>query len=379
MSGLSGLGDRYLCGQVGHKQMKFGKLVGLVLFVLLLALLWQIRQVLLLAFCAIAFATVINKLVQKLQKLAVPRALAVAIALIGITGILSATVWFVAPPLVAQLPESTFFAEQGFEQLQTWYRHLRGMVPGAPLADTSLRELLPQIAQLGPDWFSRLLSVFTGSLDFFLNCLLVAVTIIMLLADPTAYRNMFLQAFPQFYRERAGEILDECETSLTGWFLGVLFNMTVITIFSAIGLSIIGVPLPVINALIAGALTFIPNIGPLVSVVPPFLMALAIAPWKAAAVVILYFAVQQIEGSLLTPFVMKKQVSLLPAVTLIAQLIFAVFFGLLGLFLALPLVIVLQVWLKELLVKDILNHWSSPRRSAYSARKLYLKNRKAPL
>lgn len=52
---------------------------------------------------------------------------------------------------------------------------------------------------------------------------------------------------------------------------------------------------------------------------------------------------------------MKTEVSLLPAVTLASQLIFASIFGLLGLFLALPLVIITQIWIKELLVKDILN------------------------
>ena len=54
---------------------------------------------------------------------------------------------------------------------------------------------------------------------------------------------------------------------------------------------------------------------------------------------------------------MQRQVSLLPAVTLLAQVVFAVFFGLLGLFLALPFTIVAKVWLKEVLVKDVLDRW----------------------
>ncbi|MGB6296395.1 MAG: hypothetical protein WBF90_09435 [Rivularia sp. (in: cyanobacteria)] len=50
------------------------------------------------------------------------------------------------------------------------------------------------------------------------------------------------------------------------------------------------------------------------------------------------------------------------SITLLSQVAFAVFFGLLGLFLALPLVVVSQVWLRELLVKDILNDWQ-PKKS----------------
>ena len=336
--------------------------MGAVLLVALFYLLWQIRQVLMLGFAAIAFATVINRLVRQFHKIGVPRALAVTISLLGLAGLFVGAGWFIGPAIAHQLPEYTFLSEQGFGRLQGWYQQIRGVVPGNALANTKLEDLLPQLAQFSPDWASRLVVFFTGSLDFFLNTLLVMVLTVMLLANPKAYRKLFLQGFPKFYRRRADDILDECEEGLSGWFIGVLFNMTVITICSGVGLALIGVPLPVVNALIAGLLTFIPNIGPFLSVVPPVLMALATAPWMALAVLALYVVIQQVEGMVLTPFVMEKQVSLLPAITLIAQVVFAVFFGLLGLFLALPLVVVLQIWMKELLVADILNRWPAPKR-----------------
>ena len=59
----------------------------------------------------------------------------------------------------------------------------------------------------------------------------------------------------------------------------------------------------------------------------------------------------------MTPLVMAKQVSLLPAITLLAQIFFATFFGFLGLFLALPLTVVGQVWFKEVVIKDVLDRW----------------------
>lgn len=315
-----------------------------------------------LGFAAVVFATVINKLVQQLQKIGLPRALAVAVSLIGLLGLLIGAGWFIGPAIADQLPKYTSISGQGFEKLQAWYQQIRGVVPGDPLSDTSLQDLLPQISELSSNWANQLFVFFTGSLSFVLNTLLVVVLVVMLLANPKAYRKMFIMGFPKFYRRRADEILDECEESISGWFIGVLFNMTVITLCSAIGLAIIGVPLPIVNALIAGLLTFIPNIGPILSVIPPMLMGLATAPWMALAVLVMYFGIQQIEGMVLTPLVMEKQVSLLPAVTLIAQVVFSVFFGLLGLFLALPAVIVIQVWSRELLVGDILDQWPAPKR-----------------
>ena len=75
-------------------------------------------------------------------------------------------------------------------------------------------------------------------------------------------------------------------------------------------------------------------------------------------VIIAYLLIQQFESLILVPFMMQREVSLMPAFTLIAVVVFAGFFGFLGLFLAIPLLIVTQIWLKEVLVKDILNQWN---------------------
>ena len=141
--------------------------------------------------------------------------------------------------------------------------------------------------------------------------------------------------------------------------------MLVITLLSWLGLSLLGVKLSLANALLAGLLTFIPNIGPVLSCIPPIALALIDAPWKAIAVLILYILIQQIESNLLTPLVMKQQVSILPVITLLAQATFAVFFGFIGLFLALPLAVVAQVWIEEVLIKDILSNWKSRYNADY--------------
>jgi predicted PurR-regulated permease PerM len=89
------------------------------------------------------------------------------------------------------------------------------------------------------------------------------------------------------------------------------------------------------------------------------MIALLDEPWKIWAVLVLYFIIQNIESYWLTPIVMAKQVSLLPAVTLIAQIFFATTFGLLGLLLALPLTVVVKTWVEEAIFKDILDRWQT--------------------
>jgi predicted PurR-regulated permease PerM len=113
---------------------------------------------------------------------------------------------------------------------------------------------------------------------------------------------------------------------------------------------------------LAGLLNFIPNIGPTISLIFPLVVAFLDAPWKAIAVFILYFFIQQVESYLLTPTIMAKKVSLLPAFTLSAQIFFASFFGFLGLVLALPLTVIAKTWIQQALIKDILDDWGKPQR-----------------
>jgi predicted PurR-regulated permease PerM len=224
----------------------------------------------------------------------------------------------------------------------------------------SVDQLVQQLQPLANRLLGGGFSFFSSSLNVIVNLLLVIILTLMLLADPTPYRSSFIRLFPSFYRRRVDKILDECKVALRGWLIGILFNMFVIASLSFVGLLILGIPLALAQAALAGILTFIPNIGPALSVVSPIAIALLDpdGAWKAIAVLILYVVIQQVETNLLTPYVMAQQVSLLPAVTLLAQVFFATFFGFLGLLLALPLSVVAQVWLKEVIVKDILDQWN---------------------
>ncbi len=187
--------------------------------------------------------------------------------------------------------------------------------------------------------------------------LLLSVLTLMFLANPAPYRQGFVRLFPSFYRQRIEEVLYRCEECLQGWLTGILFKMIVVGILSFLGLLILGIPLALAQAILAGILTFVPYIGPVLSMVPPIAIALIEQPWKALVVIIFYIVIEQVTNKFLTSLVIETKLLLLPAVTLLAQVFFATFFGFLGLFLALPLTIIAQVCLQEILIKDILDRW----------------------
>ena len=144
--------------------------------------------------------------------------------------------------------------------------------------------------------------------------------------------------------------------------VGLLISSFCVAGLAGIGLAVLGVRPVVANALLAGLLNVIPNIGPTISTVFPASVALLDSPWRALAVVVLYLIIQNVESYLITPFVMHKQVKLLPGLALLSQFVFAVLLGPLGLLMALPLVVVLQVLVREVLIHDVMGPLAAGRR-----------------
>jgi predicted PurR-regulated permease PerM len=194
-----------------------------------------------------------------------------------------------------------------------------------------------------------------------LQTLFVVAVALMVAAQPEAYREVVLLLVPSFYRRRFRQVLLQCGEALSAWMVGVLISSLCVGTLAAVGLSLLGVKLVAANAVLAGLLNVIPNVGPTLSTVFPMSVALLEAPWKALAVLALYILVQNLESYVITPSVMHHQLKLLPGLTLTAQLLFTLLFGPLGLLLALPLAVCLQVLLREVLVHDILNGWRPPR------------------
>ncbi|MBD2209490.1 AI-2E family transporter [Calothrix sp. FACHB-156] len=340
--------------------MNLGQWIGLIAIVLSLYILWQIKEVLLLMFAAVVLASTLNRLARWFQRWGIKRGFAVLMAVSIFFALIVGFFWLIVPPFTAQFHELTYRVPQGLERLNSWVNAMKTQVPAQlvpyiPDLDSLIKQAQPFINKLVGNSFAFV----SGSLEALLKILLVLVLTGMLLANPLAYRRVFVRLFPSFYRRRVDGILNQCETSLEGWVIGALIAMGVVGLMSVIGLSALGVKAALALAVLAGFLNLIPNLGPTMSVVPAMAIALLDAPWKAVAVLILYFFIQQAESNFITPVVMAHQVSLLPAVTLISQLFFVTFFGFLGLFLALPLTVVAKIWLQEVLIKDVLDEWGN--------------------
>lgn len=343
--------------------MKFNDLVRFLCLVIALTLLWQFRQVLLLVFAAVVLAIAMNSLVRKLvRSFGIRREWSVSIAFSLMLLTIAVLLILVVPLLASQSQQIIQRIPTGFANFSRWLNDLMAdpprwvptWVPELSLQLPEFADLMQQISSLANNIFGSFYSFFSSSLAVLLEILLVIVLALMMLANPMAYRRLLLKLFPFRYRQRADEIFSKCEVTLLYWLGAVLFKSLFVAILSFLGLILIGVDYAFTHAVIAGLFNFIPNLGPLLSTVFPLSVALLNSRSQSLAVIILYVIIQNIETYLFGPIILQRQVSLLPAATLVAQLFFTVFLGPLGLLLAIPLALIAKIWIEEAWIKDVL-------------------------
>jgi predicted PurR-regulated permease PerM len=341
--------------------VKLGQWISFLGIVIALILLWQARQILLLVFTAVVLATALNSVVERFRRAGIQRNRAVMLTLAIAFLVTVLVVYLIVPPFASQVWKLIGLVPSGFSRmvsdLETLLNNRPSWLEGVKLPSPAnlIAEVQPFLKAVLPNFFD----FFSGTLAAAVKVLLLIILTLMLLADPKAYRSAVIQLFPSFYRRRADAIFLECEVALSSWMGGALISSTAVAVLSAIGLWALQIQFVLAQALLAGLLNFIPNLGPTLSMVFPLTVAALDAPWKVVAVVILYIVIQNLESYWITPTIMANQVSLLPAMTLAAQLVFASLFGFMGLLLALPLAVVAKTLIQEVVIKDIMNNWSS--------------------
>jgi predicted PurR-regulated permease PerM len=323
-----------------------------VLIVLALAtlffLVWQLRILLLMLFGAIVIASIFRAVADTISRFTrLPGAVATALSILVVLGTVATLV--------------ALFGAHVAQQLTT----LRETLPAAwklveeRVGDIGLSEQLDRfVATLTTpgggslSGFGRtLLSIGSGVADL----LVVIFAGIYLATQPNFYRMGAIKLVPPARRKIAAEAMLESERALRLWLKGQAIAMVVVGLLTGAGLWMLGMPSAFVLGLAAGLLEFIPFAGPIIAAVPAVLLALAVSPELTLWVVLLYLAVQQFEGNLLTPLVQQYAVDL-PGVVLLFSLIgFGSLFGTLGVILAAPLAVVTMVLVKRLYVIEALD------------------------
>jgi predicted PurR-regulated permease PerM len=311
-------------------------------------LIWKLRFVLVLLFGAVLIATIIRAIAGPFKKhLRLPDPIAVAIAVILIVTLVGGTAWMISSQIAAQteqisqaLPKAVatidaWLAGFGMDHpLQSWLGHLR--------SDNSV------IVSHFEGWLSSLTLVVT-------SMLIVAFGGIFLAAQPRFYGIGAIKLIPAERRALIAEAAAESAVALRLWLKGQIVAMIAIGILTWIGFLIIGVQSPLVLAIIAGLLEFVPFAGAIASAVPAIMVALVQSPELAVWTVVMYVVVHHVEAYVLQPVVQQWAVEVPAVIMLFSLLAFGLLFGFVGVLFAAPLAVVSYVLVKRLYVVEVLD------------------------
>lgn len=313
--------------EISHRTIVFT-----VLLLLALYLLFLLRQILAVFFISLVLMSALNPSVRRLEKIRLPRVLAILIIYLVIFSCLGLVIAGIVPPLIDQTGVLISRLPQYIQDL------------GLPTIDHDfLANQLNQLGSIPANLLKLTVGVFNNLLAVFI---LAVITFYLLIERKNLNRYLFF-LFGADKESQAKKLVDEIEVKLGGWVRAQATLMIIIGLMSYFGLRLLGIDFALPLALLAGVLEIVPNIGPTISAIPAILAGLAISPLMGLAVGALYFLIQQIENSVIVPQVMAKETGVNPLVAILSLVIGFELAGVMGAILAIPTVILIQVVIVE--------------------------------
>lgn len=317
--------------EISHKTIIFT-----VLFLLFLWFLYAIRDILLEIFVALLIMTILNPLVGRLSKFKVPRGLSVILSYLVIFGVLGGVIAVLVPPLVEQTTSFVNTLPNYLNSLGV-NRLANGEVVGQLLSQ--LGSVPNQIVKAGVSLFANII-----------NVIMVLIFAFYLLLVREKLSEHLLNLFGEEKTKSIVKVIGLMETKLGGWARGQFLLMLLVGVANYLGLVLLGIPYALPLAILAGLFEIIPYLGPTIAAIPAVVLGFSLSPLMGLATLALVFLIQQLENYVFVPRVMEKSIGISPIVILFALAVGFRLAGIVGVIISIPVVITLQVIIKEYVV-----------------------------
>ncbi|MGI8498756.1 MAG: AI-2E family transporter [Gemmatimonadaceae bacterium] len=340
-------------------RFRFGPvLAAIVITVLLLMLLGRTADIFLLLFLAILISLYLNAVAALITRYARLPRIPAFLAAVGISlGLLVALVAIIVPPVIDQtqqlmrvLPDHISNWERGIDRFMTRVPALRA-VWGQPGQHRVLLAVYQQLSGVFGDLVPKLVSVVHVAINLFS----VAIMGLYLALHPGLYREWLIALFPPVHRDLVRNVTTDLATTLRRFIIGQMAAMLFLGALTAFLLYLLNVPYWVTFGVFTGVVSIVPFFGTLLSTLLPALFVLGgpAGEVRALLVVAAGIVVHLVEGNLVTPKIMQKQVHLPPVMTIMGVLIMGKLLGGVGLLVAVPTVAVIMVVIRRILINRL--------------------------
>ena len=334
-------------------QLNFSKKVWITggifsLLIVLLLLFKTLFGVILLSLAGILLAVYFRGFASLIQhKLHWPAKLCIFISVLINILLLAGFFWFVGARLQNQIAELS-------DTLPQTIQHLKEQLNQSVIGTKIISSINSAADSIKIESVAK--KFFSGTFGVLSDLYVVLLFAVFFTVNPLLYKKGFVKLLPPKAKDKGDKLLDELNTVLKKWIKAQIIGFFFIAVFTGIGLWILGMPLILTLALIAGILNFIPNFGPLIALIPAILLGLMQSPSTALIVACIYTGVQIIQSAVTQPIIQQKMVSLPPALTIFAQVALGMVAGFWGVLLATPIVVIILKIINRLYIEPQSSH-----------------------
>ncbi len=326
-------------------------IIKVVFTLLFLWFLFVIRDIVLLLFVSIIFASLIDPAADWGQRKKIPRALTVIVVYILFFGAFVLVGSLLVPPIAIEARELAKNLSLQWDNLASSFEALKQFSNQYGIG-TEIQSSLGSLGTGLQGTFGDLFSTVTGFFGRVFSFVLVLVLTFYMVVQEESLKRAVRTVVPDQYQPFVTKIAGNIRKMLGMWLRGQLALSLIIGTLTFVGLSIIGLKYALVLALIAGLLEIIPYVGPVLAAIPAVFFAFTESPIRALIVLVFFWLMQVVENNLLVPKVMQKAVGLNPLVSIVSILIGAKLAGVLGALLAIPIATAVTVFLREIFQKE---------------------------
>ncbi len=328
--------------QTANVEISLKSVIKIIVLLLALVFFWKIRFILLSVFSAYILMIGFAQLADWFTAKGFNKTLAAVFSYLILILFLAVVLFLIIPPLIFQI--------KGFlEQFPKYVRELNYLYSASDLPGVKTEDLSAILTSQINRILTNSVNLIFNTVNVFLNFLTVAVLSFYMLIERDRIKNNIFRLFPNLPKERVTSLAHKIEKQVGGWLKGELLLMFIIFVVTFVGLTLLRVEYALPLALLAGLLEAVPIIGPILSAVPAIIVTFAVSPVAALGVVVLYIFIQQLENNFLVPKIMQGVIGINPLLTILALLIGANFFGVIGAILSVPLAAIAQVVIYDLI------------------------------
>lgn len=326
--------------------------------IVLLLFLWKARALFLTIFLAIIAGLALVRAADWLEKHRIRRSVGAPLVMLLIVGALVGLIAAVAVPVRRQAEELTKELPKAVRKVEGWLGKAQATAKLQPAPQQTQQQQQqpqqPQQKQPGQGAARFVFPVISSTFEALAGLLIIIFVAIYIGISPDTYRQGIIHLIPHTRRPQMVEVLDDVAETLRGWLTARLIAMIVIGLVTGAALALLGIRGALALGIIAGLMELIPFYGPVIASIPALGIALLDSPQKAIYVAILYIVIQQFEGNILTPLLLKRRLEVPPVLTIVAVSAFGIVFGVLGMLAAEPLLAATLLVVRKLYVRDVI-------------------------